>query len=661
VAYQLSNIDKLRNLYWETFAPSQKLTVEECASLYRVLTSDSSEKTGPWDTSVAPYTRFPMEVLSQQEVKEVVLMWASQCAKTEVLLNFLLWTVICAPGPTTICYSEKGAAEEDLVAARVEPMISQSPVMRKLFFSKGDDSAKGRKKRYSTTFKSYVGGYMKFVHPSPTSLAGRPTKYFIFDELSRGVKTFNKEGDVYAQAKVRTTNFSLSSKILAVSSPGDEGSCPTALLFDSSRQYILRLPCPSCEGMIELLWEQMRYELENPDGAYYECQLCKARIESQDRRWMLERHEWHCTTPERSMRMVGFQMSALNSPWLDFKDLVHEFLIAQKDPSAQKMKTFVNTRLGRLYRNEKIIADSARLFAKREKYGFDLPRNAIFLTCAADVNDFGIAYEVVGWGHGEESWSIEYNVIYGSPVKSETWEVLQSILEKRWKHELGINLYISRMAVDVNYLSTVALQFVQKNSGKCFGIKGDGRDGTPLVGKILRARTGLSERHYDIFEIGVNEAKELVYDRLTIEEPGPGYCHFPEKTGYTQQYFQELTSEYKAIETDSDGMTKIKWKKRDHLRNEPLDVRVYNTWCMKSYPINFEWIDEQLLARKARVEERVSNGEFLNTYEADIHLLDKSQSDGELQYKQPERSIEDYMTTQSSAYKSWRKRGGYDW
>ncbi len=659
MSYRLTEADKLRNFYWQTFAPSELLSVEECASRYRVLTSDASDKTGPWDTSVVPYTLFPMQVLSMQEVKEVILMWASQCAKTEVLLNFIQWTVICAPGPTTVCYSEKGAAEEDLVAARIEPMIAASPVMGKLFFSGGDSKSKGKRKRYSTTFKSYVGGYLKFVHPSPTSLAGRPTKYFIFDELSRGVKSYNKEGDVYAQAKVRTTNFPFSSKILAVSSPGDEGSCPTAMLYDSARQFILRVPCPSCEGMIELQWEQVRYEENNPDDAFYECQLCKAPIQSEDKPWMLERHEWHCLTPERSMIMVGFQMSALNSPWLDFKSLVREFLIAQKDPTGQKMKTFVNTRLGRLYRNEKLIADSAKLVARRENYGFDCPRGVLVITCAVDVNDFGLAYEVVGWGHGEESWSLEYKVIYGSPAKPEVWEELSHLLSRRFKSEMGINLYISRMAVDVNYLSTIAIQFVQRYEGRCFGIKGEGRDGTPIVGKILRARTGLAERHYNIFEIGVNEAKELIYDRLTIEEPGPGYSHFPEATGYTQQYFQELTSEYKSIEKDKSNMSVIRWKKRDHLRNEPLDVRVYNLWCIRSFQPHFESMEERLLERKAKVEERMKQGDVLDTYEADLHLFRDDEDEGP-SYKDPERTIEDYVVTSRSAYKSHRRRR-YDW
>ena len=41
--------------------------------------------------------------------------------------------------------------------------------------------------------------------------------------------------------------------------------------------------------------------------------------------------------------------------------------------------------------------------------------------------------------------------------------------------------------------------------------------------------------------VSVDTAKDTIYARLRIKEPGPGYCHFP--LAYTHDFFEGLTSE----------------------------------------------------------------------------------------------------------------------
>ena len=75
-----------------------------------------------------------------------------------------------------------------------------------------------------------------------------------------------------------------------------------------------------------------------------------------------------------------------------------------------------------------------------------------------------------------------------------------------------------------------------------------------------------------LFIVGVDSIKRTLLARLRIEEPGAGYCHFPE--GRDLDYFRGLMSE-KPIRIYKGGVAKIKWVVDSGVRNEPLDCRVY--------------------------------------------------------------------------------------
>ena len=70
-------------------------------------------------------------------------------------------------------------------------------------------------------------------------------------------------------------------------------------------------------------------------------------------------------------------------------------------------------------------------------------------------------------------------------------------------------------------------------------------------------------------------------DRLKLETPGPGYCHFPLEAGkgYDEKYFKGLTSEKKVLRYKM-GRPYFAWELKDkgeHKRNEALDCRNYAT------------------------------------------------------------------------------------
>ena len=100
-----------------------------------------------------------------------------------------------------------------------------------------------------------------------------------------------------------------------------------------------------------------------------------------------------------------------------------------------------------------------------------------------------------------------------------------------------------------------------------FAIKGVGGEGRPLVGRASRNNVGKCP----LFPVGVHTAKDVIFKRLQIEEPGPGYVHFD--AALDEEYFKQLTSE-SLVTRFRRGVKKREFVKLRR-RNEALDCLVY--------------------------------------------------------------------------------------
>ena len=104
-----------------------------------------------------------------------------------------------------------------------------------------------------------------------------------------------------------------------------------------------------------------------------------------------------------------------------------------------------------------------------------------------------------------------------------------------------------------------------------------------------------------LFSIGTETAKDAVSAYLRVEVPGPGYCHFPDTTDengqplYDGSYFEQLVSE-KPIEKYIRGVKHRVWVKiKQKIRNEALDLRVYNLAALSILNPNLRRLAEGLV------------------------------------------------------------------
>ena len=123
---------------------------------------------------------------------------------------------------------------------------------------------------------------------------------------------------------------------------------------------------------------------------------------------------------------------------------------------------------------------------------------------------------------------------------------------------------------------------VDKFDRNVFAIKGKGGQGVPYI----RNPSTDNRVKTQLFTIGVDEGKDLIYQRLQHEKQGPNYCHFPlnEEAGYDNLYFKGLTCEKKMTHFRK-GRRIVSWdfKDKNFRRNEPLDLRNYATAALEIY------------------------------------------------------------------------------
>ncbi|MGN6657563.1 MAG: terminase gpA endonuclease subunit, partial [Achromobacter mucicolens] len=254
-------------------------------------------------------------------------------------------------------------------------------------------------------------------------------------------------------------------------------------------------------------------------------------------------------------------------------------------------------------------ADPDSLLGRCEQYAASVPAGGLYLTAGIDMQQDRLEVEIVAWGQGEESWSVDYRVLWGDPLTTDVWEELDALLEETFAHEYGVRLPISAACLDTGGTqgyTQAAYDYAKGKTGRrLFAIKGVGGWGRPVVEKPQRKQSGKGARKVDLFLVGTDEAKLIVMRRLAQNVPGPGYCHFPDDEAHGADYFKQLTAE-KMVTRYVKGQPVREWTKHDKARNEALDCRVYALAALKATPVSFKRLAEKLEQVRPKTPQKIA-------------------------------------------------------
>lgn len=573
--------------------------MSEWADRERWLSPESSaEGHTRWRTARAEYQRGFMDACSDPRCHTVVGIFASQTGKTDCLLNLIGFHVHHDPGPILYIAQTLEMAEA-WSKDRLAPMLRDTPSLRGRV-----QDARSRDSGNTIRHKSFTGGHLTASGAnSPASLAMRPIRILIGDEVDGWKASAGTEGSPLKLAEARTRAF-WNRKRVYITSPRGKATSPSVGLWKRSDQRRYYVPCPSCDHAQTLRWEQVAWPKRGEDGelrwgadaqgdhvpeqAVYLCESCGEPWKDLERWRAIRRGEWRATASFRGV--AGFHVNALAAPWEDTRLAViaDEWLQAQGDPEA--LKAFINTYLAEWYDEaEEAEIDETGLMDRREDYaavlpkGADVPPGAALITLGSDVQADRIEYEVVAWGRGEESWSLTYGVLYGDPrTNPSVFEDLDAVLLAPWAHPSGADLYIRAAAIDTGFATEQVTRFTKPRQRRplpngypqfVFAVKGSSNPFAPVwPEKPTRTKARGQMPAKVTWDVGVNVAKDQVFGRLALLDHGPGFCHFPKTRG--RAYFEQLASEVPERKHRAGRAYRL-WTPKKGRNTEALDCRVY--------------------------------------------------------------------------------------
>lgn len=565
--------------------PDSLLSVSEWADKYRILPKRSSTEPGRFRVSRTPYMKEIMDALSvTSDVERVVFMKPTQIAGTESGNNWFGYIAHLSPGPMMMVLPTIDMAKKHS-KQKIAPTIEETPVLRERI-----KEARERDSGNTTLIKEFTGGMLILTGAnSGTSFRNVSIRFLHASDVDGYPQSANDEGDPLALAISRTDAYG-NRKIYIESTPTKKETSRIAQEYEDSDQRKYYVPCPHCHEKQVLMWsgivfEHKEYKLEGE--VKYRCISCGVLIEEYHKTWMMDfgNGEWIPSNPGHQTR--GYWLNSLYSPlgWLSWAKIVTEFLHAKKHNDRELFQHWTNTRLAETFEEDGERVSDSVLFNRREKYGPEIPGQVVILTAGVDDQGDRLEIGVTGWGASEESWDIEYKVLWGDPSKPEVWQHLKEFLSKQYKHTSGYTWRISSTAIDTGGHHTKQVyDFVRplQSSHNLWAIKGSNQHGVPVISKPSKNIPGIF-----LYHIGTDTAKNLIFGRLRIENPGPGYMHFPME--YDEEYFKQLTAE-KKITKKRMGFEYTEWEKT-RARNESLDVKVYSIAALyiavsRHYPNN---------------------------------------------------------------------------
>ena len=571
-----------KGAFLEGFKPKERLTVSEWADKYRVLPSKTASEPGQWRTDRTPYLREPMDLLSHMSnTKKVVFMKGAQIGCTESLNNWIGYIIHHDPGTTMIVWPSLPDVKKNS-KLRIDPLIEGCPALKEKM-----STGKAKDQTNTTLFKDFEGGALILSGSNSASgLRSVPAKNLGLDEIDAYPDDCEGEGDPIALCMARSRTFS-KRKAYLISTPTYKGRSKIEKEFKVSDQRYFYLPCPHCKEKQILNFKSLQYNTKETtegvivaDCAYF-CEHCGEEIQEHNKTKMLLAGEWIAHSESDT---AGFHLSALYSPlgWYSWLEICQDYVIALTDHD--KMIAFVNTVLGESFEEKGERPKDQQIYSQRELYQIGtVPKGAMFLTCAVDVQQDRLEAEVIGWGRKKERWSIEHRIIQGSPTNTETWDELDGFITQLFPHVDGFEMAIKMTAIDSGYSTQEVYNFVrQYSSRRVIAIKGKDTLEKMIArpSKIdIRDNGKEIRRGLQLWRVGTNLIKSELYGLLQKQPPKDlldgypdGFCHFPQ---YDQEYFKQLTAEKRIITKNKKGFNVVEWvKTRD--RNEILDLHVYN-------------------------------------------------------------------------------------
>jgi phage terminase large subunit GpA-like protein len=532
---------------------------------------------GPFNPSLFPYFPEILKALSPADpCRYVTVTGSAQVGKTTLANIFTGSTMAQARGLFLYCHPTEDNARR-WSKIKLASLIRSTAAIRARFPTKSRDAAD------SVLFKEARDGTMQLLISganSPASLSQISVDFQVQDDLAKW--EMNAAGDPEAQADNRSRAREFA-KVLKASTPLVLPGCRITKSFEAGSQEYPYVPCPHCDEMQVLEWDNMLQYLDplHPELAHFTCVACGCEIHEHHRPQMLKGFEFRAKNPAAKREHRSFWIWSAYSYLQSFERIAREWLKAKGDPAAEQ--TFLNDTAGLAYRaqGEARPWEELRDRATESPYVRGrIPAGALLIFVGIDCQVDRVEWQLVGFGRDYRRYVIDYGIIDRHISDADCQHNLDKVLAKTWKNAVGRELGIDLAAIDGNAWTEDVWSWARRHpSSKLIMVRGRGDDSAPRLARVKRERnekTGVllkySKRFYNL---GVSVLKMALYRDLAKDDPlANGYVAFPEGLG--DDYFQELTAERRQA-VKRNGFTVYRWTKDDRQDNEALDTLIQAT------------------------------------------------------------------------------------
>ena len=581
----------------EALRPPPAERCSEWAARRFRLAPESSAVAGRFDPW--PHQRGLLDVMAADRVRVVTVRKSARAGYTKCLLAYLGWAT-AVRRRNTLVYLPTDADADEFAKDSVGPLLRDVPELEELL-------AKGSRNNKENTLRAkFFAGCAMHVRGGRTPNAYRrlAKDSVVYDEVDAFPLDVGGEGDPLALGDKRAAD-SPTPKSLRGSTPTTRGR---SLLERSEQEADMRLAfrarCPRCGALEEIVFggrdapAGVRWDGDATADAHCLCPACGGRWDWRELPAALAGGRWEADDgrrveddglrapdggPAEWPRHVALRLWAAYSPVTPWADIAAEREAAGDD--ADKLRVFTNTVLGDWWEETVSAAEPAPLLARREPYRRP-PPDVRAVTFGADVQADRLEVEVVGWGAGEESWSIDYRVLRGDPTGRAVWDELQRVVAGAWTTADGRALRARCGVVDSGHLPDHVYQF-SRRAGVRWALPGKGSS-TPGAPAATLPRRPHRDHGVYIVLVGADTCKDVLFARLALEGSGPGRCHWPDRDAYDDEYFHQLVGEEKRP-VHRRGRRTLAYV-QTWPRVEALDCRVYAFAALR-VALSQGWVD----------------------------------------------------------------------
>jgi phage terminase large subunit GpA-like protein len=540
---------------------------------------------GQYNRSLFPYFDEILRALSPDDpCRFVTLMGSAQIGKTTIANVFTGGTMAMCRGLFLYCHPTEDNARR-WSKIKLAGLMRSTAVVRDRFPQKSRDGGD------SVLFKESRDGLLQLIVSganSPASLSQITVHFQVQDDLSKWEE--NPAGDPEAQADNRSRAIEFA-KIFKVSTPLVLPGCRISKDFELGSQEYPFVPCPQCQHMQVLDWDNMLSTLdpEHPEKAHFTCISCGFPIEEHHRPQLLAGFEWRAQNPNARRQHRSFWAWSAYSYLQSFELIAREWLKYKGDPAGEK--TFANDTIGKPYRaqGEARPWEELRDRARESHYiRGQVPAGALLLMLGLDCQADRVEWQLVGFGRDYRRYVIEYGIVSKHISEPDCQQNLDALFKRTWKNSVGRELGVDFAAIDGNAWTEDVWSFAKRHpASRLIMVRGRGEDTAPRIARVKKERndkTGkLLKYSRRFYNLGVSVLKMALYRDLGKDDPLlPGYVAFP--SGLEDEYFQELTAERREPKKRN-GFTVYQWTKPDNQDNEALDTLIQATGAAIKYGV----------------------------------------------------------------------------